>query len=126
VGLAYFLYVGSPSSKENDDRMEAKIDALLEVFGRERGLALIEEIDVTHLRHGGHAAIHMEPPRPGRRRVSETLSAGIPTPLERRITAVLKALWDRDLRMRLAAKLREPEALRHVRVRGPTGPGDGE
>jgi hypothetical protein len=23
VGLAYFLYVGSPSSRENDDRMEA-------------------------------------------------------------------------------------------------------
>ena len=33
VGLAYFLYVGSPSSKENDDRMEAKIDALLELVG---------------------------------------------------------------------------------------------
>lgn len=29
VGLAYFLYVGSPSSKENDDRSEAKLDALL-------------------------------------------------------------------------------------------------
>ena len=29
VGLAYFLYVGSPASKENDDRIEAKIDALL-------------------------------------------------------------------------------------------------
>src|SRR5687767_10978195 len=29
VGLAYFLYVGSPSSKENDDRLEAKIDSLL-------------------------------------------------------------------------------------------------
>ena len=28
VGLAYFLYVGSPSSKENDDRMEAKLDAI--------------------------------------------------------------------------------------------------
>lgn len=25
VGLAYFLYVGSPSSKENDDRVERKI-----------------------------------------------------------------------------------------------------
>ncbi|WP_225040515.1 DUF6766 family protein (plasmid) [Rhizobium sp. T1470] len=29
MGLAYFLYVGSPSSKENDDRLEAKIDELL-------------------------------------------------------------------------------------------------
>ena len=28
VGLAFFLYVGSPSSKENDDRLEAKVDAL--------------------------------------------------------------------------------------------------
>ena len=62
VGLAYFLYVGSPSSKENDDRMEAKIDALLELVGKERGLALVEEIDETHLRRGGHAAIHQEPP----------------------------------------------------------------
>ena len=62
VGLAYFLYVGSPSSKENDDRVEAKIDALLELVGKERGLALIEEIDESHLRKHGHAEIHMDPP----------------------------------------------------------------
>lgn len=62
VGLAYFLYVGSPSSKENDDRMEAKIDALLELVGKERGLKLVESIDRTHLRRGGHAEIHQEPP----------------------------------------------------------------
>ncbi|HET7708222.1 MAG TPA: DUF6766 family protein, partial [Sphingomicrobium sp.] len=29
LGLAYFLYVGSPASKENDDRTEVKIDAIL-------------------------------------------------------------------------------------------------
>src|SRR3546814_1070958 len=29
VGLAYFLYVGSPASKENDDRLEAKVDELI-------------------------------------------------------------------------------------------------
>ena len=34
VGLAYFLYVGSPASKENDDRIEAKIDALLRINRR--------------------------------------------------------------------------------------------
>ncbi|HEY0629763.1 MAG TPA: DUF6766 family protein, partial [Sphingomicrobium sp.] len=34
VGLAYFLYLGSPSSKENDDRVEAKIDALLIMQGK--------------------------------------------------------------------------------------------
>ena len=64
VGLAYFLYVGSPSSKENDDRMEAKIDALIHLVGKDRADALIQEIDETHLRHGGHAAVHdAEPPK---------------------------------------------------------------
>jgi hypothetical protein len=58
VGLAYFLYVGSPSSKENDDRVEAKIDALLELVGEEKGKALIEQLDEKHLRHHGHAAVH--------------------------------------------------------------------
>lgn len=62
VGLAYFLYVGSPSSKENDDRMEAKIDALLELVDRERGLAIVEDIDNHHERRGGHATIHRDPP----------------------------------------------------------------
>jgi hypothetical protein len=56
VGLAYFLYVGSPASKENDDRTEAKLDALLQLVGKERGEALIREIDATHERRGGHAA----------------------------------------------------------------------
>ena len=58
VGLAYFLYVGSPASKENDDRVEAKIDALLELVGKEKGKALIEDIDENHLRHHGHARVH--------------------------------------------------------------------
>lgn len=62
VGLAYFLYVGSPSSKENDDRVEAKIDALLELVGKTRGEAIIKEIDESHMRHGGHAQIHQKPP----------------------------------------------------------------
>jgi hypothetical protein len=52
VGLAYFLYVGSPASKENDDRMEAKIDELLRAAGRE---GAIEAIDESHFRHHGHA-----------------------------------------------------------------------
>ena len=55
VGLAYFLYVGSPSSKENDDRVELKIDALM----REAGLKdLQQRIDETHYRHHGHAKPH--------------------------------------------------------------------
>jgi hypothetical protein len=58
VGLAYFLYVGSPSSKENDDRMEAKIDALLRMSGGDKARELIEEIDREYLRAHGHAKPH--------------------------------------------------------------------
>ena len=57
VGLAYFLYVGSPSSKENDDRLEAKVDALLLMSG-ERGRALVDRLDEHYLRTGGHAEPH--------------------------------------------------------------------
>ena len=54
VGLAYFLYVGSPSSKENDDRMEVKIDALLRAIGKDKADALIARIDEEYARHSGH------------------------------------------------------------------------
>ena len=56
VGLAYFLYLGSPSSKENDDRLEAKIDEILRrQAGEAEGQKLIEKIDRDFLRHHGHA-----------------------------------------------------------------------
>lgn len=56
VGLAYFLYIGSPSSKENDDRLEAKIDELLKMqAGEEKAKQLIEKIDHDFLRHHGHS-----------------------------------------------------------------------
>ena len=58
VGLAYFLYVGSPASKENDDRMEAKIDALLRINGGQAGQDLIEELDRHYLRTGSHPQPH--------------------------------------------------------------------
>jgi hypothetical protein len=58
VGLAYFLYVGSPSSKENDDRMEAKIDALLSLVGKAKGEQMIAELDERYLRTHGHARPH--------------------------------------------------------------------
>jgi hypothetical protein len=45
VGLAYFLYVGSPSSKENDDRMEAKVDALLRINAGADGERIIHDLD---------------------------------------------------------------------------------
>jgi hypothetical protein len=53
VGLAYFLYVGSPASKENDDRLEAKVDALLRMNGGTEADKLIEEIDRHYLRADG-------------------------------------------------------------------------
>ena len=56
-GLAYFLYVGSPSSKENDDRVEAKIDALLIMQGK-AGLEIMEKLDDHYLREHGHAEPH--------------------------------------------------------------------
>ena len=54
VGLAYFLYIGSPSSKENDDRLEAKVDELLLLVGKQKGQQMIDEIDQFYLRDGGH------------------------------------------------------------------------
>jgi len=54
VGLAYFLYVGSPASKENDDRTEVKIDAVLRAIGGEKADALIRRIDDEYERHSGH------------------------------------------------------------------------
>jgi hypothetical protein len=58
VGLAYFLYVGSPSSKENDDRMEAKIDELLRRVSGDEAEAILRDLDERHLRHHGHARPH--------------------------------------------------------------------
>ena len=58
VGLAYFLYVGSPASKENDDRSEAKLDELIKLMDARNGQRRIDEIDRRYLRHGGHARPH--------------------------------------------------------------------
>ncbi len=58
VGLAYFLYVGSPSSKENDDRLEAKVDALLRLHAGDEGETIIRSIDAHYLRDAGHAEPH--------------------------------------------------------------------
>jgi hypothetical protein len=56
VGLAYFLYLGSPSSKENDDRLEAKIDELIRLqAGNGEGQKLIDQIDEDYLRNHGHS-----------------------------------------------------------------------
>ena len=58
VGLAYFLYLGSPSSKENDDRLEAKVDALIRINAGEEGDKLIKFLDDEYARTHGHAQPH--------------------------------------------------------------------
>ena len=50
VGLAYFLYLGSPTSHENDDRLEAKVDALLQFHGKE-GREIVVKLDEHFMRH---------------------------------------------------------------------------
>ena len=45
AGLAILLHVGSPQSKEGDDRMEAKIDAILLAVEPKKGDRLLTEID---------------------------------------------------------------------------------
>ena len=50
VGLAYFPYLGSPTSHENDDRLEAKVDALLHFQGDE-GKKIIVHLDKHFMRH---------------------------------------------------------------------------
>jgi hypothetical protein len=46
AGLTYLLYVGSPQSKEEDDRLEAKIDTILRSVDPQRAERIIEELDV--------------------------------------------------------------------------------
>lgn len=45
AGLAILLHVGSPQSKEGDDRMEAKIDAILLAVEPKKGDTILSEID---------------------------------------------------------------------------------
>jgi hypothetical protein len=47
-GLALLLHVGSPQSKEGDDRIEAKIDAILLAVDKSHGETAIRDIDVIY------------------------------------------------------------------------------
>ncbi|GGB01620.1 hypothetical protein GCM10011491_32190 [Brucella endophytica] len=44
-GLAFLLFLGSPQSKEGNDRLEAKVDEMLRQLDPKRGEAIIREID---------------------------------------------------------------------------------
>jgi len=54
-GLAFLLHLGSPQSKEGDDRMEAKLDAILAAVDPKNADKVIDEIDSEYLgRHTDH------------------------------------------------------------------------
>lgn len=48
AGLALLLHVGSPQSKEGDDRMEAKIDAILLAVQPKKSREVLAEIDEAY------------------------------------------------------------------------------
>jgi hypothetical protein len=50
-GLAMLLYVGSPQSKEGDDRREAKLDAILRQIDPKNGQAIIRRLDLEYLKY---------------------------------------------------------------------------
>ena len=50
VGLSVLWYVGSSQSKEADDRMEEKIDLLIQRLDSEKGRELIQELDKKYPR----------------------------------------------------------------------------
>lgn len=50
AGLTYLWYLGSPQSKEGDDRKEEKIDALLKLVGGKRGDKIISSLDKKYVR----------------------------------------------------------------------------
>lgn len=50
AGLAALLYVGSPSSKEGDDRKEEKIDYILRKTDPVNGEKIIKELDEKYMR----------------------------------------------------------------------------
>ena len=51
AGLAYLLYIGSPQSKEGDDRKEEKLDAILEAVNPNKSHAIITTLDRKYPRN---------------------------------------------------------------------------
>ena len=51
----------APSSKENDDRSEAKLDVLIRLQAGERAEDIIADIDRRYLRTGGRSKPHGRP-----------------------------------------------------------------
>ena len=45
AGLAFLLHVGSPASSEGDERLEAKLDAVLRAVSREDAERILKDLD---------------------------------------------------------------------------------
>jgi hypothetical protein len=50
VGLSILWYVGSSQSKESDDRLEEKIDLIIQRLDSEDGKRVIQELDKKYPR----------------------------------------------------------------------------
>ncbi|HYC34649.1 MAG TPA: DUF6766 family protein [Candidatus Paceibacterota bacterium] len=50
AGLAFLFYVGSPQSKEGDDRKEEKLDRILEAVDQKNAERIIKELDKKYPR----------------------------------------------------------------------------
>jgi hypothetical protein len=48
AGLSYLWYLGSPQSKEGDERKEAKIDEILRLVGKKEANKLIAKIEAKY------------------------------------------------------------------------------
>lgn len=48
AGLAFLIYVGSPQSKEGDERKEEKLDLILKSINPEEAEDLIRELDLKY------------------------------------------------------------------------------
>jgi hypothetical protein len=44
AGLSFLLYIGSPQSKENEERLEKKLDAILQKIEPEKAQKIIEQL----------------------------------------------------------------------------------
>lgn len=50
AGLAYLFYVGSPQSKEGDDRKEEKLDRILMAVDPKNAEAILKELDSKYVK----------------------------------------------------------------------------
>lgn len=58
-GLAFFLFLGSPQSKEGSDRLEAKVDLILRRLDPKDAEKVITDLDHRYGRHTDQPDVHL-------------------------------------------------------------------